>query len=148
MAFHSWWFVIEVFMYRHKRERRREAKSGWSPLVFFCPGIFPSRFILLELPFLETTGKLDTEVVIHPPKVKRTKTVPWIPARAHLLKVTLSYYLIWKPRLIIPPTSLGGLNKRAFYTVKKKEVKTRDNSYELPLPVIHRESNKSIPEVF
>ena len=26
-------------------------------------------------------------------------------------------------------------------------MKTRDNSYELPLPVIHRESNQSIPEV-
>lgn len=60
-------------MYRHKRERRKEAKSGWSPLVFLSPGIFPSRFILLELPFLETTGKHYTEVVIHPPKVKRTK---------------------------------------------------------------------------
>lgn len=85
-------------MYRHKRERRREAKSGWSPLVFFSPGIFPSRFILLELPFLETTGKLDTEVVIHPPKVKRTDSAvnscPGALITTLMLKVTLSYYLI------------------------------------------------------
>lgn len=147
MAFHSWWFVIEAFMYRHKRERRREARRGH--LLFSFPREFSLPVLYsLNFPSQKQQGNSTRKSSFTPPKVKRTKTVPWIPARAHLLKVTLSYYLIWKPRLIIPATSLGGLNKRAFYTVKKKKVKTRDNSYELPLPVIHRESNQSIPEVF
>ena len=120
MAFHSWWFVIEAFMYRHKRERRREARRGH--LLFSFPREF-SLPVLYSLNFLsqKQQGNSTRKSSFTPPKVKRTKTVPWIPARAHLLKVTLSYYLIWKPRLIIPATSLGGLNKRAFYTVKKKK---------------------------
>ena len=122
MAFHSWWFVIEAFMYRHKRERRREARRGH--LLFSFPREFSLPVLYsLNFPSQKQQGNSTRKSSFTPPKVKRTKTVPWIPARAHLLKVTLSYYLIWKPRLIIPATSLGSLNKRAFYTVKKKKWK-------------------------